>query len=248
MVLGADEEMRWRRRRLALTSSAIGLLTALALVVLPGGALGRGANASRIDVSASHTYVVADNALARESAANIPKVKRLITRYKERLKGECRKIAAGSPQNSESWHMSYEIAGALWSLSFGADSRAIHRFAHTVDRLRWSDPAIAHKVRRYAKTLVGLAALPMPHVCSDVMAWKESGYETVPAYTLHFDAHAEALEPYVLPVSLIEPYLEASEKTIVQKTQRLERKLLNTETSVGGNAWFALVEALDLNT
>jgi hypothetical protein len=195
----------------------------------------------------THAYVLADHALAEASERNVPKVKTLIARYKRKLVGECRKAAAGSPQNSQAYRLDYEVAGALWSLSFGADASAIHRFSRAVSGLDWSDPSIGKRVREYAKTLTGLASLPMPDVCVEVEAWRASNYKQVPEPTLHFDEHAEALEPYVLPVSVLKPYLQRSEASTVTSTEQLEEKLLNAETLVGGNAWYSLLEALDLN-
>ncbi|MHB1537394.1 MAG: hypothetical protein ACYCUM_01105 [Solirubrobacteraceae bacterium] len=211
----------------------------------PARALALGPTAA--DRASTHAYVLADNALAQASERNVPRIERLIRDYRRRLLDECGRGAAGSPQDAQAYRLDYEIAGALWSISYGTDARAIAHFARAVERLRWSDPSIARRVGAYVKMLHGLAALKMPPVCADVRSWRASGYTQVPEHTLRFDVHVEALEPYVLPTSVLKPYLRRSDAPIARATLRLERKLLNTETVFGGDTWYALLEALDLN-
>lgn len=232
--------MGLRRSRVAMLLAAL-LCGAAASV--PAAALGAPAS----NAASSRAYVLADHALAVESERNVPRIKRGIRSFKRRLVRECRRAAVGSPQDAQAYRLDYEIAGALWSISYGTDAGAIKRFAAAVAPLRWSNRSIGTRAEAYAQTLRELAALRLPHVCADVRAWRSSGYTKVPARTLRFDKHVEALEPYILPAGLLKRYLGPAEVGMQRTTARLENRLLETETLFGGNTWYDLLEALDLN-
>ncbi|HEY1688099.1 MAG TPA: hypothetical protein VGF95_04470 [Solirubrobacteraceae bacterium] len=211
------------------------------LAIAPTSAL------AKSDAASTHAYVVADYALAKASEALVPKAQKRIASYRKKVGGECAHIGEGSPQTEKGWKLSYEVVGALWSLSYGTDAGAIHKFMHTVKGLSWSNSKTTKIARTYATSLGELASLPMPDLCKDIKAWTSSEYETVPSDTLQFDNHAEAIELHTMPEQLIAPYLTPADRHIVARTEKLEEKLLNTETFVGANDWFAMLETLSLN-
>lgn len=235
-----------RSKRILVPRERLGIALLAALLTLAAAPAGAAADRTSNE-AATRAYVLADNALASASEHNVPKITGRLASYKRKLLRECPRVASESPENSESYRMSYEVAGALWSISYGTDAQAIARFAASVDRLRWSDPKITRLAREYAATLKQLAALPEPAVCAEIRAWRASGYATVPAHALSFDRLTEALVPYVLPVSLLHPYLTAADRPVESRTQALEKKLLDTETLIGGTTWYDVLEVLDLN-
>jgi hypothetical protein len=165
----------------------------------------------------------------------------------EQLGRECPKVGEGGPETDESEKVSREATEALWSISYGAGSSSIGTFAKTVSGLRWSNPNLTRIARHYAKTLEGLAALPLPNLCENVREWAASDFRTIPAVTLQLDEQAEALEGHTIPAKLLAPYERPSDRSIVAKTARLEKKLEQTETVVGFNDWDMLLETLGLN-
>lgn len=230
-----------RVRRSTLSRVAPAVAAALLLAIAPASAL------AKSDAASTHAYVAADYALAKASEALVPRAQKRIASYRKKVGGECAHIGEGSPQTEKGWKLSYEVVGALWSISYGTDAGAIHRFMHVVRGLSWSSAKTTRIARRYATSLGELASLQMPDLCDDIQAWKSSAYETVPSDTLRFDNHAEGIELHTMPEKPLAPYLTPSDRRIVSRTEKLEEKLLNTETFVGANDWFAMLETLSLN-
>lgn len=227
---------------------ALAMLLAIpALLAQPVGALAAQRSAPQRDISATHAYVIANHALAKASEARVQRVKRQIMSFKQRLEAECPHAGAGSPQNSKGYKLSYELAGAISAISYGADATPIRKFDRAVSGLRWSNPKTTRIVRVYATDLRELAALKLPRVCSDVQAWTASSYATVPADTLQFDQHVEAIQLHSVPMRLLSPYLQPDDRAIAQRTEKLEEELLKIEENVGYNDWFALLKAMSLN-
>src|SRR6202042_2695080 len=129
--------------------------------------------------------------------------------------------------------VSHEAVDALWSLSYSADAGPIGSFVKAVKALSWSNPNLTHIAQHYAKTLQALAALPLPNLCGDVRTWAASDFRTIPETTLPADQLAESIEGHPIPPKLLAPYERPSDKSIVERTTRLETKLTNTETVVG---------------
>lgn len=218
------------------------IIAILALGVAPAGAW-----AAPRDLASTHRYVLANYRLARESEARTGVGQAAIVRANGKLARECPQVGAGSPQNSESQKMSYEVVGALWSIAYGTVASPIDAFARAVAPLRWSDPGLTRRAREYAKSLHELAVLPLPDLCKDVREWSASSYRTIPAQTVSFDAHAESIEPHVVPERLLAPYLRPADQGIVRSTTRLENKLKDTETITGFNDWDLLLGTLGVN-
>jgi len=217
------------------------LLATLTLGWAPAGAL-----ASSGDVAATHAYLTANYALARASEKSVAPAQAKVVTYKRKLGRECPGVGAGAPENEVEEPLTYEVAGALWSITYGLNARAIGAFARTVGGLRWSQPKITRTAYAYVKTLRGLAALPLPDLCVDVRAWKANGFGSAPATTMSFDKHVEALEAHAIPAKLLAPYENAADRALAQKTARLERKLLNVETVEGFDDWTTVLETLGM--
>jgi hypothetical protein len=218
------------------------LLLTLALGIAPAQSLA----ASR-DVSATHTYIAANYALAKASVAAIGPAQAKIEQFNGQLAGECPLVGAGSPENEASQPISHEVTVALWSLEYGTSARAIHTFLNTVGRLRWSNRAITRAADTYAKDLNELASLPMPALCSDVLSWKQSGFKTISPAVLSLVARVEAIEPKAVPTRLLAPYERGADAGILARTRPLEKRVAENEFIVGQSDWIQVLQTLGLN-
>ncbi len=205
------------------------------------------ATATPEDLASTHAYIRANYAFARATKARVKAAQENIEAITHKLGRECPLVGAGSPQNEESQHLSYEVVVALWSTSYNTDAAPIHAFDNAVKRLRWSNPRLTHLAREYATSLQELATLPTPNVCGDVALWKASDFKTIPASTIHIDQRVEGIEAKTIPPVLLAPYEQPADKAILATTTRLEASLEKTETVVGFNDWDQALETLGLN-
>jgi hypothetical protein len=221
---------------------AIIIVTVLAFGLAPATAL-----ATPQDVASTHAYIRANYAFTRatEREVHVSEVK--VHSLNEKFAQQCPDVGAGSPQNEDSQHLSYEVAVVLWSVFYGTDAGPIHTFANKVKRLRWSNHKLARLAQTYTTDLRALAALQAPDICSDVLAWKASNFKVVPAGTIQLDRRVEAIEPKTIPSSLLARYVQPADKGILATTARLETGLERTETVVGFDNWDMVLETLGLN-
>ncbi|HEY7952094.1 MAG TPA: hypothetical protein VID70_03845 [Solirubrobacteraceae bacterium] len=226
-----------------ITAAAFGLLAPAATLSLLAPAA---ASAAPRDIAATHTYIQANYALARAVDARIASTQASIMERTEQFGRECGNVGAGSPQNEDAQKLSYEVAGALWSVSFGANAGPIHTFARAVKPLRWSSPKLTGLARAYAGSLLGLATLHLPDLCGDVRAWSASGFHTVPPATLRFDARVENLEPRTIAPRLLAPYESPADRGALTRTTHLESQLEANEFEVGFDDWTSLLGTLGL--
>lgn len=218
------------------------ILTVFVFGVAPATALG-----TPQDIASTHAYIRANYALNRATQARVKVAQAAIEATIHKLGQECPKLGVGSPQNEESQHLSYEVVVALWSTSFTTDASPIHKFAQAVRHLHWSNPKLTHMTQRYATDLQNLAGLQMPNVCGDVTAWKETGFKTAPATSIQLDQRVEAIEPKAIPPSLLAPYEQPADKSILATTTRIESHLQQIETMEGFNDWDQALETVGLN-
>lgn len=198
------------------------------------------------DIASTHAYIQANFALARTADAGIASTQASILRRSRQFGRECRNIGAGSLQNEESQKLSYEVAGALWSVSFGANAAPIRAFVRAVTPLRWSSSKLTRIAQGYARSLRQLATLPTPDLCGDIRAWSASGFHTIPATTLRFDSHVESIEGHTIPPRLLAPYERPTDRGALARTTQLESELEANEFEVGFDDWASLLNTLGL--
>jgi hypothetical protein len=216
------------------------------LAVLALGLTPATASATARDIASTHAYIQANFALARAGEAQIASTQGSIERRTRQFGRECRNIGAGSLQNEEAQKLSYEAAGAVWSISYGANAGPIRAFARAVKPLRWSNAKLTRIAQGYAQSLLQLATLPLPDLCGDVRAWKATGFQTVPASTLRFDAHVESIEGHSIPPRLLAPYEQPADRGFLARTTRFEADLEHLEFETGIEDWLTLLETLGL--
>jgi hypothetical protein len=222
------------------------LLSTLA-VVLTVGLAPAGAVAAPRDVSTTHTYLAANYAFLHAVHTNERTVNTNIAKLNHTLASVCPSVGIGAPQNEEAQHMSYEVAGALWATLYHTDASAVQAFIRAVKPLKWSNGKITHIAHAYIRSLRELAALTSPDLCGDVRAWSADGFKAVPAATIQFDRHVEAIEGKSIPLRLLAPYELSTDKDVAARTAHLETQLYDAETVVGFNDWDTLLQTLALN-
>jgi hypothetical protein len=216
------------------------------VAVLMLGVAPAAASATPRDIASTHAYIHANFALARASEARIGITQTSIERRTRQFGRECHDVGVGSPQDEEAQQLSYEAVGAVWSISYGSNAGPIRAFARAVKPLRWSNAKLTRTAQAYAKSLRQLAALPMPDLCGDARAWRASGFQTVPATTLRFDARVESIEGHSIPARMLAPYEQAADRGILARTTRLEADLEHLEFEAGVEDWIALLDAVGL--
>ena len=229
-----------------LSSGMLGRL-AIVAVVLTFGLAPAGAAAMPQDVASTHAYLVAGYTALHAVVSKWSAVEADIHTLDLKFHAECPNAGAGSPQSEEEQKLSLEAAGALWATGYHTNASALQRFIKAVGRLRWSNPAIAHSVRKYTTGLREMVALVVPDLCGDVRTWAAGGYKAVPASTQQFDRHVEAIEVKEVPRSLLAPYEQASDKGLAARVERLTTKYGELEFSRGQSDWNTLLEVLALN-
>jgi hypothetical protein len=218
------------------------LLAVLLAAAAPGAAAAASSNAA-----STHTYIVAAYAFGRASEGRMGVIRKAIQTRERALLRQCPRAAAGSPQNEESYKLSYEAAGALWAAGYGADAGPIATFVRQTRGLHWTSAKTNRAFASFVDGLHGLSKLPSPSLCKDIATWKTSGFTVVPATTVSFDKHVESLEAKPVASQLLAPYAQGADRALLAQAQRIATKLLNFETQVGGDAWYALTEGLELN-
>jgi hypothetical protein len=213
----------------------------LALVLAPSGA-----QASAKDVAATHAYIQADFAVAKAGVAAISRGQANIEALNSKLASECPLAGKGTPEDEASQPMSYEVAVALWAVSYGTIAGPISKFVAAVKPLRWSDARVNSIAHDYATSLHELSTLPLPNLCADVRAWAASGFKTIPPNVHALDSHLEAIESESVPLKLLAPYERGSDASLAGRARKFEVKLAETEFVVGQDDWIQVLETLGL--
>jgi hypothetical protein len=202
--------------------------------------------ASPGDVAATHAYIQANYAFSRASVGLIKRGEANIQAFNRKLAGECLHVGAGSPVNELAQPMSYEVAVALWAISYGTAASPIRTFVAAVRPLHWSNSSLTRIAHNYATSLHELSTLPVPHLCADVRAWTASGFTVVPTNVAALDKRLEAIEGESIAPKLLTPYERGSDASVVARTRSLEHKLAENEFVVGQDDWIEVTETLGL--
>jgi hypothetical protein len=212
-----------------------------ALALAPSTAL-----ASSQDSAATHAYIRANNALARAGVALIRVGEANIQALNSKLARECPRAGAGSPENELAQPMSYEVAVALWAVSYGTAAGPIRKFVAAVKPLHWSNARLTRIAHNYATSLHELSTLPVPDLCADVRAWTGSGFHVIPPGVAQLDRRLEAIEGESIPPKMLAPYEQGGDASIVARTRALEVKLAENEFMVGQTDWIEVTRTLGL--
>jgi hypothetical protein len=219
------------------------ILTVLAVGLVPADALA----ASQEDISSTHTALAAANTSLHALVKTWPDEEASFHRLDLQFAAACPDLAAGSPQNASEQKLSYEVAGALWAVGYHADANIVRAFIKAVSPLRWSNPALTRRAHEFITGLHEMLALSVPDLCGDVRAWIASGYRTVPADTLQFDEHVEAINVEIPLPRLVAAYVQPGDRGLFERAEHLLTRFDELEFSTGQQAWINLLETLGLN-
>jgi hypothetical protein len=224
-------------RRIALLAASL-----IALALLPAPAL-----ATSTDVSATQAYVSANYALVSSAHAKIGRAEAILQGLLRGVRSECPRVAAGSPQNTDSEQLTFELVGEMRLAATRPNAGAVASFARAVAKLRWSTPQLNSAVRSYAATLRKQSLLAIPDVCAEVRAWAASGFRTLPEGTQRFNrAMPEYVAMGMLPTRLINPYVTPAQRGLLQRTRHFEEDISEVE-AFAVETWGSIMDALGLS-
>ncbi len=230
---GAERTLRLRR-------CSAGALAACALAVCAS-------TAAASDSSTTDAYLRANYALVKAGDQHLGTS---IADYRgvlSKVRGECPRGAARSPQNPESTQLSNEAIGAM-VLSAGIPDRpAIHAFLSAAAGLRWSSARVTHEVSAYVTSLRKLYALSVPNLCGDIASWAGTHFSSLPSSTVSFD---RVFYPNWVALGLVPPGISRFEdgegQRLAKSAERIEYVLTNAEAEAV-EWWEKIMNELELN-
>lgn len=202
-------------------------ITALLLAAVAGFAASpASALAGAADVTATHSYIQANYTLVQGAKVRIPRAEATTRNLLAQVRRECPLAAARSPQDHDSEQLNDEVIGAIVVAAMHTGTAGILSFVNTVQRLHWSNATLTRRIHAYAADLKTISTLPSPNVCGDVRTWVASGYQTLPASTVRFDA---AYEPAWVTIgelpSTLKPYELPEEQATLRRSNALEAQV-----------------------
>ena len=200
-------------------------VVALALCALAPCAFAR----SR-DEAVTSRYLRANYALVHAAYTHIKQIEAGFRGLLARIRHECPRAAAGSPEDGHSVELRTEVIGTLVLTAIHVDVTAGAAYVAAVRGLSWGGSPLTREVRDYAAKVSRMVALPTPNICSDVESWVHSGYTALPSFTQPFDTTflASWVSPGFLPAGL-RRYESASVRGLVRSTQREEGQITELE-------------------
>ena len=217
----------------------------LTTVLAVAGAPATAGAASR-DVASTHTYLEASYRALHATVSTWASVEASIHELDQRLGAECPDVGAGSPQSEEEQKLSYEATGALWATGYHTDAAIDRAYVKTLSRLTWSNPQITRDARRLATGLLEMAALQVPNICADVLAWHANGFGTMPSDVEPYDQHVEAIDIHEIPRNLLAPYVQPAERGLRERVEHLATRFEELEFMRGQTDLIALLEVVGL--
>lgn len=206
-----------------------------------------GALASPADVAATREYVKADYALVRVARSHLVHSEHAPLEVLAQVRRECPMAAAASPQDSESTDLSNEVIGAMVLGAASPDRSAIRAFVAKANSLHWGNARVTKTVHAYTAKLKTLLALPAPHLCTDIAAWKASGFHQLAPSTVAFVA--TFMPAWValgeLPSSL-KRYESGESRSTAAGCARIEVELTDGEARAV-ESWAKIMNELALN-
>ncbi len=201
---------RTRRAVVLLSASLLGALA-------PTSAL-----AGQSDLTVTEAYIQTNSRFVQVAASRIHPMEAALQGLLRQVRGDCPKAAARSPEDPDSEQLSNEVIGAMVLRAGSLIRPAAEAFVAAAGHLAWSQGSLTRVVHRYVGDVRALTGLAQPTLCSDVEAWAASGFRTLPASTIAFDA---VFMPNWVAAGELPAGLAASET-------RAERPMLNRTTQL----------------
>ncbi len=225
---------------MAILGAALAATVTVAVAPAPAAATSQ-------DVAATHTYLTASYTVLHTAVSTWSTIEASIHQLDSRLRSECPDAGTGSPENQENEKLTYEAAGALWATGYHTDAASVRVYIHTLNRLRWSNPAITRDAHRLATGLQEMLTLQVPDICADIHAWHATGFGPMPSDVEPYDQHVEAINIHEIPRHLLDPYVQPSERGLRERTEHVATRFEELEFMRGQADWIALLEVVGLN-
>lgn len=212
-----------------------------AVLAIPASTL-----ASAGDAAATQAYIRANYALVHAAAGNIHRSEAGVAGVLAQVRSECPKAAMGSPQDHDSEQLSDEMVGAIVVAGVHPNLAAIQGFIRAAGSLRWSNSRLTSAVHAYVGKAKALSALAPPHLCADIQAWAASGYQTLPASTVRFDAQYTPVWVALgeLPATM-RSFEGPQERGLLRASSQLENEITEYEARAV-NTYAEILDALEL--
>jgi len=187
-----------------------GLALAIALALIAAPSWSASSNKQALNIGSTGSLIGDYATMINARVAALPQGTTLINRYVAAISEHCAGVLGGAPMSgTEAEAIGGEISGAIGVKMIDPVRPAMLSFVHAVGSLLWSDVDLAHAVGRFAGAVLAYAHLPSPNLCGDLRAWKASGYKTVPASTVKFNAEVSAddhQQTTAIPGEALAPY------------------------------------------
>jgi hypothetical protein len=212
--------------------------------------------ASSPDAKATHAYLLAQYRLATALLHQAARPSGLESAAAAQIARECSGVVSGMPQEPASTPRSElpprvrgeyarvsqqtstleeELDAAVFQTRDSLDRPAEEAYAAEIRQLSWSNPAIASTLQAAITARLQAFSAPAPSFCADARAWAESGYRALSTASRQFAASQAArrgsrkAEPSV--ETLIKPYENASDRTLIRKIKTVEYRLFASATA-----------------
>src|ERR1700693_225505 len=142
------------------------------------------------DAAATHAYLRARIVVEHAATTTEPAAIAALAQLEGQVKAGCPGVLAGAPPhvkgertNESDLNVSEELLLGTLGTAERVEHAQLARFAHTVRRLRWSNPKLTRLLRSLALESDEQSAIPVPDLCSDLRFWVSGGYTAVSAGT-----------------------------------------------------------------
>jgi hypothetical protein len=225
----------------------VAIVVGVPVIALLGLARADALAASNADITTTHKALASAYKGLHAVVSTWPREEASFHQLDRKFAAECPDVGMGSPQNEPEQKLSYEVAGALWATGYHTDAKIAETSIREVRSSRWSSPSLTRRWHRYLRGLREMIALQVPDLCGDIRSWAASDYRTIPASTLQFDQHVEAIDVEIPPAQLFTPYLQSSDRTLFAQVKHLFTRFEELEFVTGQREWIKLLEVVGLN-
>jgi hypothetical protein len=243
---------RWRGR----VAAALVLVCAASCGSVPIAA------ASSPDAQATHAYLIAQYRLLTALLHAAATARGAESAAAARIARECPGVVSGMPRerslepfsappprvrgedarlSQQQQTIEEELAAAVNLPGDSSYRPAEEAYAVEVRQLSWSNPAIASALQAATAARLEGVSGPVPRFCADARAWAQSDYRALSAASREFEASRAARsisssyrgEERSLG-TLLKPYENAADRTLISKTSAAELKLLDRSLAAIG--------------
>jgi hypothetical protein len=175
--------------------------------------------AARVDdVAATRAYLHAGYAYERSAGSQVARSVAAIEARAKQIAGECPAVLTYAPRDAAFGELGEEANKSAFYAGVVPLRSAALRQARAIGHLSWSDRKLTLLVQSEAAAERSIAALTLPDVCADIVAWQASAYATLPQSSMRYLARINAIES----TAFVGPSEESREAAIMRLLRRYE--------------------------